>query len=78
MSLRRLSSGLAVTAALVMLTASPAAADAPFTTPTGGGCQANGLAVAGVASAPFAFGQVVRTHAPIADDNALFFTLFCT
>ena len=71
MRLRRWSS------ALVVLSASPAAADPQFTTPTGGGCQANGLAVAGFAGLPGPFGEIVRDAAPIADQNAAFFDTFC-
>jgi len=77
MTLRRWSSVLVVPTALVVLTASPAGAEPPSTTPTGGGCQANGQAIAGAARTVQPFGQVVRTNAPIADDNALFFDLFC-
>ena len=51
----------------------------PPTTPseTDGGCKENGQAVAGAASAPGTFGETVSDSAPIADDVAQFFTVFC-
>ena len=77
MHLRRLPSVLVSTTAVVLLAASPAAAGPPSETPTGGGCQANGQVLAGAARAPGAFGETVRGMAPIADDVALFFVIFC-
>ena len=79
MRLRRWSSALVVPA-LVLLAAPAAAQGPPAETPTGGGCQANGFAVAGFARdpevRPFG-GSIVRGNAPIADENVLFFTLLC-
>jgi hypothetical protein len=78
MHVRRLPSVLVTAAALAVLTASPAAAGGPPPeTPTGGGCQANGQAIAGAAQTFSPFGQIVRGNAPIADDNAAFFGIFC-
>ena len=77
MHLRRWSSALVVPVAVVLLAAPAAAQGPPSDTPSGGGCQANGQAVAGAASGPGAFGQFVRTNAPLADDVAAFFDLFC-
>ena len=78
MHVRRPSSVLVAATALALLTASPAAAAGPPSeTPTGGGCQANGQAIAGAAQTLSPFGQVVRGNAPIADDNAAFFGIFC-
>ena len=44
----------------------------------GAGCQANGQAVAGAAQGPGAFGQIVKTQAPIADNVAEFKAAFCS
>jgi hypothetical protein len=56
------------------------AAGPPTTTPagTGGGCAANGDAISGFAKGAVGFGSIVRDNAPIADENALFFTRFCS
>lgn len=87
MGARRRSSGTAGVAGTVLAGAlvllAPAAAGAagpPPTTPagSGGGCAANGQEIAGAARAPGAFGATVRGAAPIADENALFFSLFCS
>ncbi|MHA6785701.1 hypothetical protein ACVGOW_32585 [Pseudonocardia saturnea] len=69
----------AVTASLVLLPGVASAAS-PSDTPagTGGGCKENGQAISGAAqTVPVPFGQIVRGNAPIADDNAAFFGVFC-
>jgi hypothetical protein len=66
-----------VAIAFVLLGAGTAAAQPPMSTPEGGGCADNGQAVAGAASGPGAFGQLVRTNTPLADDVAAFFDIFC-
>jgi hypothetical protein len=66
---------------IVVSTPATASAQPPATTPGQSGvqgCQENGQAIAGAASGPGAFGQVVRENAPIADENALFFTRLCS
>ncbi len=68
--------------AVVSVLLAPAAAGAagpPSDTPAGGGggCAANGHVISEAASGPGAFGSMVRQAAPIADENADFFTLFC-
>ena len=78
MRLRRWSSVLVVPVAGVLLAAPAAAQGPPSETPSGGGCKDNGQELAAAAGAPGAFGQFVRTQAPIADDVALFFRLFCS
>ena len=46
---------------------------------SGGGCKANGQAISGAAqTVPVPFGQIVSGNAPIADDNAAFFTVLCS
>jgi hypothetical protein len=52
------------------------AAGPPTATPagTGGGCAANGHTIAGAAQGLTPFGEIVRDAAPIADDNAAFFS----
>jgi hypothetical protein len=69
----------AVTASLVLLPA-VASASPPSDTPagTGGGCKTNGQTISDAArSVPGPFGQFVRGSAPIADDNAAFFSDLC-
>ena len=81
MRIRRWASCTAIAAGLVLLApASAYAAGPPATTPagTGGGCAANGQAISGAAMGPGAFGQIVRGAAPIADQNAAFFTALCS
>jgi hypothetical protein len=78
MHLRRWSSALVVPVAVVLLAAPAAAQGPPDETPAGGGCRENGEAVSGFARMPGAFGQFVQSNAPIADDNAAFFVLFCS
>ena len=79
---RRATVGAAVGLAVVMTVGGGAAAAAggpPTGTPagTGGGCRENGQAIATVARLVGPFGQIVRTSAPIADDNATFFATIC-
>lgn len=52
----------------------------PTATPAGGpgGCRENGQVISGAAAAPGEFGTIVRMAAPIADENALFFEIFCS
>lgn len=67
--------------ALLLLALPPAAAHAdPTGTPagTGGGCKANGQAVAGNAQDLQPFGGVVSQSTPIAPLNAAFFTSLCS
>ena len=78
MTARRWPSVLVVPVAVLLLAAPAAAQGPPSETPTGGGCQENGEAIAGAAIVFRPFGQVVRGNAPIADENAAFFDLFCT
>jgi hypothetical protein len=82
MNARRWSAGAVLGMGLVVL--APAAAHAagpPATTPGQSGvhgCSDNGQIIADVANDPGAFGAVVRQGAPIADENAAFFALFCS
>lgn len=70
---------LALSVVLAPGAAAAATPGPPGDTPGGGpgGCRANGQAISGAASAPGAFGEIVRTAAPIADENAEFFQAFC-
>ena len=79
MDVRRCCTGLVATAVLVLLPTAAAAQGPPASTPagTGGGCQENGQAVSFAARGEGPFGQFVRGQAPIADDIAVFFQLFC-
>jgi hypothetical protein len=63
----------------VLLGAGSAAAAPPPSTPgdTEGGCKENGQAISGAAQSLNPFGQVVRGQAPISDNNAEFFNMFC-
>jgi hypothetical protein len=63
-----------------LLGAGVAAAAPPPTTPgeTGGGCRENGQTISEAARTLTPFGQLVKEQAPIADDNAAFFTLLCS
>ncbi len=81
MSVRRWSAGAVLTLGLVVLApATAGAAGTPTTTPGQSGvsgCAANGAVISGAAGGPGVFGQMVRGAAPIADENAAFFALFC-
>lgn len=80
---RRAFAVAAAAAGLVLLPTGVAHAASPGSPPpgtpagTGGGCQQNGQAVSGATRTLAPFGTFVRTQAPIADDNAAFFTDFC-
>lgn len=78
---RRAVGFVAVSFGLFLAPAAAAAAPEgpPDTTPagTGGGCRENGRVIADAARFPGAFGQTVRQAAPIADENAAFFTRSC-
>ncbi|WP_336031167.1 hypothetical protein [Geodermatophilus sp. FMUSA9-8] len=65
--------------ALGLVLAAPATASAAPDTPagTGGGCAANGQAVATAAGGGAAFGQFVSGNAPIAPFVADFFETYC-
>jgi hypothetical protein len=71
---------LAVAAAVAVPGVTSAAEGPPPTTPagTGGGCATNGRVIATAAQTLGPFGQLVRGSAPIADENARFFTMFCS
>jgi len=78
MRARSWSVGAVLTAGLVLL--APGMAGAAPDTPagTGGGCKANGQAVAMNARTIHPFGGLVSDNAPIAPLNKQFFTMFCT
>ncbi len=81
MSVRRWSTGAVVTVGLALLAPVAANAAPPTTTPGQSGvqgCRENAEAISGAARAERPFGQTVRGAAPIADDNAAFFALFCS
>jgi hypothetical protein len=64
---------------LSMATGVAGAAGPPASTPagTGGGCRDNGQAISTVARLQGPFGVLVRSSAPIADDNVQFFATIC-
>jgi hypothetical protein len=80
-SVRRWATGAVLALGVVVFTPATASAEPPSTTPGQSGvqgCRENGQAISGAASGPGAFGQQVRGAAPIADENAAFFTALCS
>ena len=80
MGVRTWSTGAVLALGLVVLAPATASAEPPATTPGQSGvsgCAANGAAISGGASGPGTFGEIVRGFAPIADENAAFFTALC-
>lgn len=77
----RASAGVTIALAVMLALGggNAAAGGPPPDTPagTGGGCRENGQAIATIARLIGPFGQLVRTSAPIADDNAAFFAAIC-
>lgn len=81
MSVRRWSTGAVLALGLVAHAPATASADPPTTTPGHSGvsgCAENGAAISGAARGEDPFGEMVRQAAPIADENAMFFSVLCS
>jgi hypothetical protein len=80
-SVRRWATGAVLALGVVVFTPATAMAEPPTTTPGQSGvsgCAENGQAISGAARGEDPFGQTVRQNAPIADENAAFFSALCS